>query len=365
MTKRFKKILGTIVFLTLPSLLFFGFLFFKYNEPLPEGAQGNDADNLAIKMLDALNDNAYHNTDYIEFTFENRHHYKWFKSDNTCEVHWDHFIVLLDLEEKDSSKVFVANNEYNGIEKQDYIKKGLSYFNNDTFWLVAPYKVFDPGVERRLVKTKDNKEALLVTYTSGGSTPGDSYLWHLDDFGKPKSFQMWTSILPIDGLEATWTNWITTESGAQMPTFHKLLFLGIEIGDVIGIQNKDELKKDDISSLDVIFMRTGMSSPIPIQDMYLRSLFESNDDRIHKKVITNRTFLNKFIKAYKKLKPLNQDGHFKDSRFSILVNYKSKDTDTLGLTEEGGIITINDSLYESSERLANILKKELLYYIKY
>jgi hypothetical protein len=28
---------------------------------------------------------------------------------------------------------------------------------------------------------QDEKEALMVTYTSGGSTPGDSYVWILDE----------------------------------------------------------------------------------------------------------------------------------------------------------------------------------------
>ena len=45
---------------------------------------------------------------------------------------------------------------------------------------------------------------------------------------------MWTSILPIGGLEASWSNWVTTESGAQLPNFHKLLFLGLEFDDVKG-----------------------------------------------------------------------------------------------------------------------------------
>ena len=112
--------------------------------------------------------------------------------------------------------------------------KIISYFNNDSFWLVAPYKVFDKGTQRRLVTLENNKKALLVTYTSGGSTPGDSYLWLLNDSGKPKSFKIWTSILPIDGLEATWTDWTTTESGAQLPSFHKLLIIGLEITDIKG-----------------------------------------------------------------------------------------------------------------------------------
>lgn len=236
-TKRILKIGGGIlVFFTLPTLLLFGFVYLKYNTDLPTGTQGAEADQLATEMLQTLNEEAYLNTDYLEWTFKGSHHYKWFKSDNTCEVYWDKLTVLLDLENRENSKVFVAEQAYNGIEKQKYITKAEGYFNNDSFWLVAPYKVFDNGVERRLVKTENDKDALLVTYTSGGSTPGDSYLWHFDDTGKPKSYQMWVNILPINGLEATWENWITTESGAQLPTFHKLLFLGLEMGDVKGLR---------------------------------------------------------------------------------------------------------------------------------
>lgn len=45
---------------------------------------------------------------------------------------------------------------------------------------------------------------------------------------------MWTSILPIDGLEASWSDWIITESGAQLPKSHKLLFFTIDMGEVKG-----------------------------------------------------------------------------------------------------------------------------------
>jgi hypothetical protein len=56
----------------------------------------------------------------------------------------------------------------------------------------------------------------------------------LDESGKPLSFRMWTSITPIQGLEASWEHWTTTESGAQLPTLHKILFLGIELRDIKG-----------------------------------------------------------------------------------------------------------------------------------
>lgn len=230
--KLLKIIGGAVIFLTLPTLLFFGVMYLTYNEDLPTGPQGVEADKLATKMLHALNEAAYINTDYIEWSFNGKHQYKWYKSNNTCEVIWEHFTVILDLENIANSKVFVAEQAYNGIEKQKYIQKAENYFNNDSFWLIAPYKVFDKGTERRLITTENSNDALLVTYTSGGNTPGDSYLWHFDENGKPKSFQMWVSILPIDGLEATWENWTVTESGAELPTFHKFLMFGIEMGDV-------------------------------------------------------------------------------------------------------------------------------------
>ena len=230
--KIFKIILGVIIFFTLPSLLFFGFVYFKYAEDLPQINPTEKADVLANKMLEALDYEAYKNTDYIEFTFKQRHKYQWNKLENTCNVFWSHFKVELDLNEKSNSKVFVQDQAYNGVEKDKYVQKATDYFNNDTFWLVAPYKVFDAGTKRSIAKNEDGEEGLLVTYTKGGSTPGDSYLWHLDENYKPKSFQMWVDILPIGGLEATWRDWKTTETNAQLPTFHKFMFLGLELNDI-------------------------------------------------------------------------------------------------------------------------------------
>lgn len=234
-TKKILKIsAGIIIFITLPSLVLFGYFYFKYNEDLPIGTKGEHAEVLATKMLNSLDYEAYKNTSYIEWTFKNRHHYKWKKNEQKCTVFWKDYKVELHLNNVLASKVYIHNFEVQGENADELITIAKNYFNNDSFWLVAPYKIFDKGTERSVVALKNGKEALLVTYTTGGSTPGDSYLWHLDANGKPESFQMWTSILPIDGLNASWSNWTTTESGAILPTFHKLLFLGLELGDVKG-----------------------------------------------------------------------------------------------------------------------------------
>lgn len=223
--KTYKIITGIIILFTLPSLILLGYVFFKYNEDFPVGISGEKADMLAHKMLESLNYEAYKNTNYIEWNFKNRHHYKWQKKENICDVYWKEFRVTLNLNNPDLSKAYVHSFKVENDFAKDLKEKALTSFNNDSFWLTAPYTVFNKDVDRKLV----GENALLVTYNSGGDTPGDSYLWELDETGKPISFKIWASILPIDGLEASWTDWMTTETGAILPTFHKLLFLGLEM----------------------------------------------------------------------------------------------------------------------------------------
>ena len=226
-----KIIAGVIIFFTLPSLLFFGFVYFKYNEDLPPVNQTEAADILAHKMLIALNADAYKATNNLEWTFRRKHHYKWNKEDNLVEVNWKEYKVDLDLNTPNNNVAYIHNFRVDNEKSIELIQTAIDYFNNDSFWLVAPYKVFDKGTSRSIVK-HNGRDALLITYTQGGSTPGDSYLWILDENYKPTKFKMWVDILPIGGLEATWSDWKTTQTGAVLPTHHKLMFFGLNMGDV-------------------------------------------------------------------------------------------------------------------------------------
>lgn len=207
-------------------------LFMYFDKALPQGEKGPAADQLAQKMLQALNHSAFKDLNYIEWTFSSRgkgRSYQWHKAKASCTVTWDSISVNLNLTAVKKSTVEINGQSYEGEKKRDFISSAEAKFNNDSFWLVAPYKVFDKGVERRLVKQDDGYEALLVTYTSGGTTPGDSYLWLVDENYRPKAFQMWVDIIPIGGLTASWDDWVKTPQGTILPQSHQLPFINIEI----------------------------------------------------------------------------------------------------------------------------------------
>ena len=199
------------------------------SEPLPTGLTGPQADALAMKIEQTLGKSAYDNLSQIKFSFRN-HHYNWLKKENKVTVTWDDYTVHLDLNNTSVSEALPSNLSVEA--KSKLVRQATAFFYNDSYWLVAPFKFFDPGVERRLVKLDDAADALLITHTSGGVTPGDSYLWIVDQNGRPTSFKLWVSIIPIKGISASWEGW-TMASCVQFSTQHKLGPLEISIEDLV------------------------------------------------------------------------------------------------------------------------------------
>lgn len=194
---------------------------FAVHEARPQGEPGLAAEQLADKMLAAVNDQAWNATDRVAWNFADRHRYNWNKAQDSVTVTWGKYRV--DLHTKTvTGRAFKNGAQITGNEADDLIADAWSYFCNDSFWLSAPFKIRDPGTQRSVVTLEDGSEGLLVEYSTGGVTPGDAYLWQLNEQGMPVAYQMWVDIIPVGGIRATWQGYETLSSGAQVSTVHEI-----------------------------------------------------------------------------------------------------------------------------------------------
>ncbi len=220
------------------GLLLFGLLslYLSFNEPKPEGVSGPEADALALKMLAAIDKPAWDSTAIVQWTFKDIHHFLWDKNRHLTQVRWGEKEVLLDIN-KVEGRAWEKGKEVSGETAQKMVQKAWEYWCNDAFWLNAPAKCMDPGTDRSIVTLDDGSKALLISYASGGVTPGDSYLWMLDETGTPTSYKMWVQIIPVGGMEFTWEDWTQLSTGARIAQMHKGPKLDLDISNLKGAAN--------------------------------------------------------------------------------------------------------------------------------
>lgn len=222
-----KRILG-ISLLLLIGIVVAGY--FILDKKLPEGRDPAAADALARKMLEAVNDSAWQATGAVTWTFMGSNEHLWDRERNLARVHWNKYEVLIDLN-KVEGVAWVNGERVEGKRKDKLVKKAWKYWVNDSFWLNPVSKLFDEGTTRYLVDLKYGRTGLMVTYSTGGNTPGDSYVWLLDENYRPVAWKMWVSIIPIGGLKVPWTRWTTTETGAVICTLHDSI-IDLKLTDV-------------------------------------------------------------------------------------------------------------------------------------
>lgn len=216
------------------------------HEPRPEGRGGEDADALARRLLAAVDADAWERTGAIRWDFAGRHEHLWDKSRNYARVRWDDTEVLLRLHDQ-SGIARVGGQTVGGERGAKLREEAHAHWVNDAFWLNPVVKLFDEGTSRTLVALEEERadEGLLLTYASGGLTPGDAYLWIPGPDGLPTAWKMWVSIIPIGGVRCTWEGWTTLATGAKVSTRHDCGAFTLELGDVEGAADVITLEGED------------------------------------------------------------------------------------------------------------------------
>ncbi len=227
--------------LTLAGVLMCGGGFVALNEPAPVGVSDAAADTLANEMIDSVDREAWAKTGAVRWTYAERYTHLWDRERHFVRVTQDGREALVDL----NTLQGVATQDgvaLEGTAKDQAVQEAYEAWANDSFWLGAMNKAFDPGTTRSRVAQPDGSESLLVQYSSGGVTPGDAYLWHLDENGRPESWQMWVSIIPIGGAGASWEDWVQLSTGAWVSTRHQLGPMDIRVTDLQGAETLEALE---------------------------------------------------------------------------------------------------------------------------
>lgn len=93
------------------------------------------------------------------------------------------YVVLFDTDTKEG-RAWRDGAELEGEDKAQFLEMGFGAFINDTYWLLMPYKLLDPGVHLADggQETVDGTtyDVVKLTFDSVGLTPGDTYWAYLD-----------------------------------------------------------------------------------------------------------------------------------------------------------------------------------------
>jgi hypothetical protein len=125
---------------------------------------------------------AWDNTHYLHWTFAGRRAHWWDKWTGRHRVEWDkekqHYLVLENINTKEGT-AYLDGQKLEGDKAKEALENGYGAWVNDSYWLIMPYKLQDPGVNLTYAgeETIDGKhyDKLGLTFGKVGLTPGDHY----------------------------------------------------------------------------------------------------------------------------------------------------------------------------------------------
>ena len=242
MRRVLRVLLKILSWLVLVVVALAAILWLSLRHAMPSGLlTGPAADQLAHDVERAVDVDAWARTGAVQFSFAGRTHHLWDRRRNFDRVRWGNYEVLLDVDGHRGQAFQNGTLVQDGTLTQKLVDKAYAIWINDTFWLNPLPKFFDPGVTRSRATVGD-RAALVVAYSSGGLTPGDSYVWLLDDESRPRAWRLYVSVIPIKGLQISWEGWTRLPTGAWISTAHRVLGInGAPIGELAGATTLAEL----------------------------------------------------------------------------------------------------------------------------
>jgi hypothetical protein len=187
---------------------------------------------LAQRSLDALGGQAaWDAVRYLRFNFAGfrLHHWDKYEGRHRFEGKTQEgqaYVVLLNLNSREGD-AWLNGEHLSGEAKTEWLERAYGAWVNDTYWLLMPYKLFDPGVQLHYEgeEALDGKphDKVRLTFEQVGLTPGDTYWVYFNrDTGL---VDRWSYVLEgwEKGREATawtWGGW-QKHGAVLLPTEHQ------------------------------------------------------------------------------------------------------------------------------------------------
>jgi len=121
------------------------------------------------------------------------------------------YVVLMDIDTREG-RAWLKGEELGGDEVGKYLEQGYGVWVNDTYWLLMPYKMRDPGVVLALDGVeKEGDEAwdkVRLSFDNVGLTPKDKYWAYVNR--KTGLVDRWDYVLKGEDKAPTtftWGNW--------------------------------------------------------------------------------------------------------------------------------------------------------------
>ena len=146
------------------------------------------ADSLAFRALEASGgEMAFRSMPYLRFNFgvppRSPRRHLWDKMTGDYRLEYDRgdttFVVLFNTETQEGAAFANGEPVSDALQR---VESAYSAFINDTYWLLMPVKMLDPGVYREVVPDSSTAEHAVVRlwFDEVGLTPGDTYYVWVD-----------------------------------------------------------------------------------------------------------------------------------------------------------------------------------------
>src|SRR5947208_3110955 len=171
-------------------------------------AQPKSAEELADAVMKANGADHWGKVKIIRWTFAGKNKHVWNLKDNTDTITMSDKTATVKVDQKPTT---------------DDDKKLFRAWTNDSYWLIAPLKIKDPGVMLSTAPDEKiegkNYLVLHLAFQGVGMTPGDQYNWYID----PETMMLsYWDYMPSASKKTRWS-WEGYKdfNGVKLATEHK------------------------------------------------------------------------------------------------------------------------------------------------